>query len=125
MYHSRGFVARLAASAALVVVGAVWLLVGLKVLVGVVAVGAGALAIVRLVADRWAVDHGREPLRDWRPSRRVYLLPLGLCVAGVLLAVLVPGHTNPLIGLGLALTSVSVPLAIAIAIRRAMTNTEL
>ena len=125
MYHSRRFAVVVSAAAALVGVGTAWLLAGLKVEVGVIAVVSGALGIVRLAADRWAADHGRRPVSDWRPSRRVYLLPLGLFVAGVLLTVLAPGHTNPLIRLGLALASVSAPMAIALGIRRALMNTEL
>jgi hypothetical protein len=124
-YHSRRFVLLLLVSAVLVVGGTAWLLLGLSRLVGAVAVAAGALAMLRLLVDRWAVDHGRPTLRDWRPRRRVYLVPAGLLVIGVLLAALVPGHTNPLIGLGLMLLSVSVPMAIAIAVRRSMTNIDL
>ena len=123
-YRSRRFVLLLLVSAVLVVGGTAWFL-GLSRLVGAVAVAAGALAMLRLLVDRWAVDHGRPTLRDWRPRRRVYLVPAGLLVIGVLLAALVPGHTNPLIGLGLMLLSVSVPMAIAIAVRRSMTNIDL
>jgi hypothetical protein len=122
-YHSRRFV--LGVLVVLVVGGTAWLLVGLSRPVGVVAVAAGGLAMLRLLVDRWAVEHGRPTLRDWRPRRRVYLLPAGLLVIGVLLAALVPGHTNPLIGVGLMLLSVSVPMAIAIAVRRSITNVDL
>jgi drug/metabolite transporter superfamily protein YnfA len=122
-YHSRRFVA--GALAVLVVGGTAWLLLGLSRPVGAVAVAAGGLAILRLLVDRWAVDHGHPTLRDWRPRRRVYFVPAGLLVIGVLLAALVPGHTNPLIGVGLWLLSVSVPMAIAIAVRRSLTNVDL
>ena len=54
----------------------------------------------------------------------MYLVPAGLLVIGVLLAALVPSHTNPLIGVGLTLLSVSIPAAIAIAVRRSMTNID-
>jgi hypothetical protein len=123
--HSRRYVAGVLA--VLVVGGTAWLLLGLSRPVGAVAVAAAAsgLAILRLLVDRWAVDHGHPTLRDWRPRRRVYLVPAGLLVIGVLLAALVPGHTNPLIGVGLWLLSVSVPMAIAIAVRRSMTNIDL
>ena len=122
-YHSRRFVAGVLA--VLLVGGTAWLLLGLSRPVGAVAVAAGGLAILRLLVDRWAADHGHPTLRDWRPRRRVYLVPAGLLVIGVLLAALVPGHTNPLIGVGLMLLSVSVPMAIAIAVRRSMTNVDL
>ena len=124
-YHSRQFVFGLLVSAVLVAGGTAWLLLGLSRPVGAIAVAAGGLAMLRLLVDRWAVDHGRPTLRDWRPRRRVYLVPAGLLVSGVLLAALVPGHTNPAIGVGLALLSVSVPMAIAIAFRRSMNNIDL
>lgn len=63
--------------------------------------------------------------RDWRPPRTVYLVPLALLVIGVLLVILVPGHTSAWIGFGIALCSFSAPMAGAIAIRRAMLNTEM
>ena len=121
--HSRRYVAGVLA--VLVVGGTAWLLLGLSRPIGAVAVAAGGLAMLRLLVDRWAVDHGHPTLRDWRPRRRVYLIPAGLLVIGVLLAALVPGHTNPLIGVGLMLLSVSVPMAIAIAVTRSMTNIDL
>src|SRR5450755_3852587 len=124
-YHSRRFVLGLLVSAVLAVGGTAWLLLGPSRLVGAIAGAGGGLATLRLLVDRWAVDHGRPTLRDWHPRRRVYLVPAGLLGIGVLLAALVPGHTNPLIGVGLTLLSVSVPMAIAIAVRRSMTNIDL
>jgi drug/metabolite transporter superfamily protein YnfA len=117
-YHSRRFVLGLLTGAVLVVGGTAWLLLGLSRRVGVVAAAAGGLAMLRLLVDRWALDHGRPTLRDWCPRRRMYLVPAGLLVIGVLLVALVPGHTNPLIGVGITLLSVSAPLAIAIALKR-------
>jgi hypothetical protein len=97
---------------------------GVNPAVGVVLIGSGGFWASQLFIERWRSDHGYGPLGDWRPSRGAYLAPLALLCIGVLLIILVPGHTSRWIGVGIGLVACSVPVAAALAIRRAMLNTE-
>lgn len=116
-YHSRRFAGSVVFCVLLVAGGTAWLIAGRYPAVGAVAIIVGLLAGLRLMADRWAVDHGRDTLSEWRPARRAYAVPLALLVVGVLLTV-IADHGSWLVGLGVALVSISAVTAIVIAIKR-------
>lgn len=63
---------------------------------------------------------GRRSLNGFvrEPSATAYYLPAGLLVIGIVILVLTPGHTSPLIGFGLVLVSGAPSLAMMIALRR-------
>jgi hypothetical protein len=87
VYHSRKYWTRLLVCALLVCAGIAWLIFGLYRVVGGIAIGSGVIALIGLLANRWALDHDRPMLHDWVPSRRAFLAPVGLLVVGVLLLV--------------------------------------
>lgn len=53
----------------------------------------------------------------------MYVVPIAVLILGVMVVVLTPGHTNPVIRIGVELISASMSMAAAIAIQRAINNT--
>lgn len=123
-FPSRRFWVLLSVSLSLLAAGLGWLFAGLNYWVGSVLIVSGALTAARLIIERWRFDHEYGPFADWRPSRRVYLVPIAGFCGGLLLIFTIPGHTSVWIGVGVWLASLCVVAAGVLAVRRAMLNTK-
>jgi hypothetical protein len=64
------------------------LLLGQFPLAGATAIGAGAVGIAMIYANRWSLDHLGRSVDELRPSRLTYLAPAAMLFArGLMIAV--------------------------------------
>lgn len=81
------------------------------------------ILLARMRTRDTALAYGGK-LRNWRPPRVAYLAPLTFGVLGLVIALSIPGETNPLISVGLVMFSISIPAAGLVALNRLLNNVD-